>query len=86
MRLVTSVIVSISLDGKKVANPLGFSGKNIKIQVMNIFMPLSELSIYKNIVRQLDKNLISFIPTPISLPKLTEKTPYYNDANMFLDI
>ena len=49
MKLVTTSIISIMVDGKKLGNPIGFTGKNIKLGVINIFVPLSYVNMIQNI-------------------------------------
>ncbi|MDD2486963.1 MAG: hypothetical protein PHS92_01170 [Candidatus Gracilibacteria bacterium] len=85
MKLITTSIISIYIDGQRVSNPIGFSGKNVKLNLINVFSPCSKYNVIKNILRDLDKNLISVIPNGISIPKLVEDTNYSFDYNLFID-
>lgn len=86
MKLVTTSITSIVLDGQKLSNPIGFSGKNIKLGLLNIFVPVSEYNTLGNICRGLGKNLISIIPSYVTLPKLIEDGDAGFDFNLILDL
>lgn len=86
MKLVTTTITNIVVDGNTVNNPVGFTGRNIKLGILNIFLPISRFTIIKNIALDLHKNIISIVPTAITLSKLVENGPYGTDANAFIDI
>lgn len=85
MKLVTTSIISIMVDGKKIGNPVGFPGKNIKLGIINVFLPLSYVTMIQNIGRGLGKNIISLIPSIITLPKLIENKDENFDFNAFID-
>lgn len=85
MKLVTTSIISITVDGKKIGNPIGFTGKNIKLGVINVFVPLSYANMIQNIGRGLSKNIISLIPSIITLPKLLEEKDENFDFNCSID-
>ncbi len=86
MKLVTTTLTSIVIDGKKVSNPIGFTGKNVSLTVCNIFIPITTFHLYSSIVRDVDKRLISFVPTPITLPKAQSESLELFDPNCFIDI
>jgi cell division protein FtsA len=85
MKPITTSLTAIYLDGQKVSNPVGFTGKNIKLNIMNIFSPVTKFNIIRNIVSSLEKNIVSIVPTPVSLPKLIEHTSYFEESNLFID-
>ncbi|HBB27605.1 TPA: hypothetical protein DCZ36_03880 [Candidatus Gracilibacteria bacterium] len=85
MKLVTTSIISIIVDGKKLGNPIGFTGKNIKLGVINVFVPLSYVNMIQNIGRGLSKNVISLIPSIVTLPKLLEEKDENFDFNCYID-
>jgi len=86
LRLISSTIVSISIDGKKVTNPIGFTGGRITLTVLNIFSPASEFNIIRSIIASLGKKTISLIPTPLVLPKVIEQTEYALNRICHIDI
>jgi cell division ATPase FtsA len=86
IRLISSTITSITIDGKSVTNPLGFSGSQIRIRVLNVFSPSSEFNILRSIITSLGKRMISVVPTPLLFSKITERSEYVLENNLFLDI
>ncbi|OIP52614.1 hypothetical protein AUK10_03540 [Candidatus Gracilibacteria bacterium CG2_30_37_12] len=85
MKLVTTSLISITVDGKKLGNPIGFTGKNIRLGIINIFVPVSYVSMIQNIGRGLSKNVISLIPSIVTLPKLLEEKNENFDFNACID-
>ncbi|EKE27792.1 MAG: cell division protein (septum formation) [uncultured bacterium (gcode 4)] len=85
MKLVTTSITGIYVDWQRISNPIWFTWKNIKFNLINVFSPVTRFMILKNIIHDLWLNLISIVPLPISLPKLTEDSPYNYDANIYID-
>ena len=85
MKLVTTAITSIALDGQKVTNPVGFAGQNVKLHIMNVFVPLALYHSLRSIVRSIDRNILSIVPYGVSLPKLAEDKDYALDSNLFID-
>lgn len=85
MKLITTSIISIMVDGKKLGNPIGFTGKSIKLGVINVFVPLTYVNMIQNIGRGLSKNIISLIPSIITLPKLIEEKDENFDFNCCID-
>ena len=86
IRLISSTLTSITIDGKKVMNPLGFSGANIRIKVLNVFAPASEFNIMRSIISSLGKQTISVVPTPLLFSKIVERSDYSSEGNIYLDI
>jgi cell division ATPase FtsA len=56
------------------------------MSVLNIYGLASEYNILRSIVSSIGKNIISIVPTPLLLPKLTEKTDFAYTSNLFVDI
>lgn len=86
LRLISSTIVSVVIDGKKITNPIGFTGGRVALTVMNIFTPASEFNVIRSIIASLGKNTISLIPMPLILPKVVEQTEYAMDRIGYIDI
>jgi len=72
LRLVTTSLTSILIDGKKVSNPIGFTGKNIRLSLINFFVSSATFSAFSLLVRDLGMQLISFVPLSVALPKMIE--------------
>lgn len=86
IRLVSSTLTSITIDGKKVTNPLGFPGANVRVKVLNVFAPASEFNIMRSIISSLGKRTISVVPTPLLFSKIVERSDYSSERNAYLDI
>ncbi len=85
LKLIASSLVSIYLDWQRVSNPINLTWKNVKLNIINIFSPISRFNIINNIISNLNKKLISIIPISLSLPKLIEDAWYWFDFNLFID-
>lgn len=70
LKLALSSISNITIDGKDVADPLWKTWKNIKIYLINIFVPLSEFEIISKIFQSVWIYKPQFIPFEYSVSKL----------------
>lgn len=86
MKLITSSITDINIDGFRVTNPIWFTGKNINLSVLNIFIPASRYNIINTIWSFLEKNILSIIPLEFSLPKILSWSDYAYDDVIFIDV
>lgn len=86
LKLISSTIVSIQIDGRNVSSPIGFSGWRVRLTVLNIFVPSGEFNIMRSVVSRLDKQVISLIPQPLILPKLIENTEAIHSTVCLVDI
>jgi len=86
MKLITTSLTSITIDGKKVSNPIGFTGKNVSLTVCNVFIPTTTFHLYTSIARNIDKKVLSYVPTPIALTKAQADSLELFDPNGFVDI
>lgn len=86
LRLISSTIISISVDGRKVTSPIGFTGGRVRLTVLNVFVPASEFNMIRSILSRLGKRAISLIPAPLILPKLIEKTDISGNNTCLVDI
>jgi cell division protein FtsA len=86
MKLITSSITDINIDGFRVTNPIWFTWKNINLSVLNIFIPASRYNIINTIGSFLWKNILSIIPLEFSLPKILSWSDYAYDDVIFVDV
>lgn len=86
MKLITSSITDINIDGFRVTNPIWFTWKNINLSVLNIFIPASRYNIINTIGSFLWKNILSIIPLEFSFPKILSWSDYAYDDVIFVDI
>lgn len=86
MKLIVSSITKMSIDWQQVTNPIGFTGENISISTLNIFIPLSKYNLLQTIWTYLNKNIVSIVPLEFSVPKLIEYTSMSFEDMVFIDI
>lgn len=53
VQLVNAAIVSVVIDGYKVANPMSYQGKQLAVGVYNSFAPIVQLGAIETVVREL---------------------------------
>lgn len=86
MKLITSSITDMNIDGFKVSNPIWFTGQNINLSILNIFIPASRYNIITTISNYLSKNILSIVPLEFSLPKILQTSDFAFDDVIFVDI
>lgn len=86
LKLVSSTITAIEIDGKSVTNPIWFTGSKIRLSILNLFAPASEFNVIRSIASHIGKNIISLIPTPLVFPKILEKNDYIGTNACIIDI
>ena len=86
IRLISSTITAIAIDGVSVTNPIGASGKYVRINVLNVYALASEYNILRSIISSLKKTTISLVPIPLIFSKIIEKSEYVKEDNIYIDI
>lgn len=86
LRLISSTITSVSIDGRKITNPVGFTGGKVSLTILNVFAPASEFNILRSIISSLGRKVISLIPTPLLFPKIIEQTDLLAERSCYIDI
>lgn len=86
IRLISSTITSIMIDGNAVVHPLWQKGQHIRITVLNVYTLASEYNILRSIVSSLGKNTISIVPIPVILPKIVERSWKNYENALYIDI
>ncbi|MBQ3410147.1 rod shape-determining protein [Candidatus Saccharibacteria bacterium] len=67
VRLINSAIVSLSIDGYKVANPIGFKGSDLTIQFYTAFAPLVHISAIEKVCAELNLDLLAVAVEPFAV-------------------
>ena len=67
VRLINSAIVSLSIDGYKVTNPIGFQGADLTIQFYTAFAPLVHISAIEKVCAELALDLIAVAVEPFAV-------------------
>ncbi len=69
VKLIHSSIVEIRIDKYKVANPLGFQGKEVQMSIFNAFAPLNHYEALQNIADDLELELLNIVSEPFALSR-----------------
>ena len=67
VRLINSAIVSLTIDGYKVSNPIGFKGSDLTIQFYTAFAPLVHISAIEKVCAELSLDLLSVAVEPFAV-------------------
>ena len=67
VRLINSAIVSLTIDGYKVSNPIGFKGSDLNIQFYTAFAPLVHISAIEKVCAELSLDLLSVAVEPFAV-------------------
>ena len=67
VRLINSAIVSLSIDGYKVSNPIGFKGSDLMIQFYTAFAPLVHISAIEKVCAELNLDLLAVAVEPFAI-------------------
>jgi len=85
VKLIHSSIVEIRIDKYKVANPLGFQGKEVQMSIFNSFAPLNHYEALQNIADDLELELLSIVSEPFALSRCFD----FEEgelSNIFIDV
>jgi cell division ATPase FtsA len=86
IRLISSTLTSVTIDGEGTDDPIGSTGEHIKITVLNVYTIASEYNMLRSIVSSLHKSTISLVPTTLLFPKLLDRSDYAKDSSLVIDL
>lgn len=69
VRLVNSALVSISIDGYNVTNPIGFKGRDVMVQLYTAFAPMIHISALERVATELDLDLLAVAAEPFAVAR-----------------
>lgn len=69
VRLVNSALVSISIDGYNVTNPIGFKGRDVLVQLYTAFAPMIHISALERVTQELDLDLLAVAAEPFAVAR-----------------
>lgn len=69
VKLVNSAIVSISIDGYVVTNPIGFKGRDVVVQLYTAFAPMIHISALERVATELDLDLLAVAAEPFAVAR-----------------
>ncbi len=67
IRLINSAIVSLTIDGYKVSNPIGFKGSEVVIQFYTAFAPMIHVAAIEKVCAELNLDLLSIAVEPFAV-------------------
>lgn len=67
VRLINSAIVSLSIDGYKISNPIGFKGSDVVIQFYTAFAPLIHVAAIEKVCAELNLDLLTVAVEPFAV-------------------
>lgn len=67
VKLINAAIVSVKIDGYRIANPLGFQGRDVSIGVFNAYAPMIHLGALQKIADELDLDLLAIAAEPYAI-------------------
>ena len=67
IRLINSAIISLSIDGYPVSNPIGFKGSELSIQFYTAFAPLIHIAAIEKVCAELNLELLAIAVEPFAI-------------------
>lgn len=86
VRLVHSAIVSASIDGYPLSNPVGFQGRHVKIGIFNAYAPLVHLGALQAVASRLDLELLEVVAEPYAVARVLGADNVRQAGALFVDI
>lgn len=69
VRMVNSALVSITIDGYNVTNPIGFKGRDVLVQLYTAFAPMIHISALERVASELDLDLLAVAAEPFAVSR-----------------
>lgn len=87
IRLINSAIVSLTIDGYKIMNPIGFKGSEVVIQFYTAFAPLIHVAAIEKVCAELNLDLLTVAVEPFAVCRAClGDDPDSNFSGVVLDI
>ncbi|MBQ2638214.1 rod shape-determining protein, partial [Candidatus Saccharibacteria bacterium] len=67
VRLINSAIVSLTIDGYKIVNPIGFKGSDVIIQFYTAFAPMIHVAAIEKVCAELNLDLLTVAVEPFAV-------------------
>ena len=67
IRLINSAIVSLTIDGYKISNPIGFKGSEVVIQFYTAFAPMIHVAAIEKVCAELNLDLLTVAVEPFAV-------------------
>ncbi len=86
VKLVNSAVVDVRIDGYKVANPVGFQGKDVLVSIFNAFAPIVHFGAIQTIAEELGFDLLSISAEPYAVARCVGLEDSTEFSSIFIDI
>ena len=86
VKLVNAAIVDVRIDGYRVANPIGFQGKDVTVGIFNAFAPLVHLGALQTIAGELGLDIISIAAEPYAVARCMGTEEGSEFSAIFIDV
>lgn len=87
IRLVNSALVSIDIDGYAVTNPVGFQGKDVRVQLYTAFAPMIHIGALERTAQELDLDLLAVAAEPFAVSRsVIGDDPNANMSAILMDV
>ncbi len=86
VKLINAAIVDVRIDGYKIANPVGFQGRDVSISVFNAYAPMIHLGALQKVADELKLNLLSIAAEPYAVARSMGIEDSADFSAIFIDI
>lgn len=69
IRLISSAIVALEIDGQSVVNPVGYKGSKLSVQIYTAFAPLVLVSALEKLCLELNLDLLAVAPDSFAIAR-----------------
>jgi cell division protein FtsA len=84
--MVNAAVVNFSIDGYNVTNPVGFQGKDVKVQMFCAFAPMVHIGALERVARELNLNLLGITAEPFAVAKSVSAEHGETFGAVFIDV
>ncbi|MEO7021768.1 MAG: cell division FtsA domain-containing protein [Ktedonobacteraceae bacterium] len=86
VRLTNAAVISVSIDGQVVSNPVGFRGRHFTLTLFSAFAPLMQLGALETVAQGLDLTLVTVVAEPYALARCLSRNASADSGAIFIDI
>ncbi|HEX4714757.1 MAG TPA: cell division FtsA domain-containing protein [Ktedonobacteraceae bacterium] len=86
VRLTNAAIISVSIDGQAISNPIGFRGRHFTLTLFSAFAPLMQLGALETVAQGLDLTLVTIVAEPYALARCLSRNASADSGAIFIDI
>ncbi len=86
VRLTNAAVISVSIDGQSISNPVGFRGRHFTLTLFSAFAPLMQLGALETVAQGLDLTLVTIVAEPYALARCLSRNASADSGAIFIDI